>query len=101
MSALIETLECAPTAKPYEQIEFMGRRAKRDEVLVCATINGVFVTVGWEENSVQAAKDKYDRDYRRLPENRKRLSIVTHTASVWPLFLFACAFALAMKGVLA
>lgn len=97
MSALVETLECARTNRPHEQIEIMGRRAKMFETLCCSTINGIFVSVGWTEGSVQAAKDKYDRDYKRLPDHRKRLSIVTHTASAWLLL----SIVLVAKGLMA
>lgn len=98
MSALILTLECATTREPHRQIEIMGGIARHFEVLSCATINGVFVSVGWTQGSVQAAKDKYDRDYKRLPEHRKKFSIVSHTASV---ILFAVAFGIVVKGLMA
>jgi hypothetical protein len=97
MSALCLNLECCKTSEPHKQIELMARIARRDELLVCAKVNEIFVSVGWTEDSERAAKDKYDRDYKRLPEHRKRFSIVTHTASAWLLL----SIVLMAKGLMA
>lgn len=98
MSALFQTLECAPTRKPHDQIHHMGRIAIRDEMVICATINGVFVSVGWGDGSVDAAIAKYDRDYSRLPNARKRFSVVSYAPAV---ILFLVAFEIVAKGLMA
>lgn len=97
MSALFQTLECAPTTKPHDQIHHMGRIASRDEMVICATINGVFVSVGWGDGSVDAAIEKYDRDYSRLPNAKRRFNIVANASVIG----FIIAFGIVAKGLIA